>query len=329
MAKNFEFPATDPRSITTIRSSREICLQNFLFEYSPIGMETLWGHSSHPVKRSETKISGNYIPENADVTVSFDGLANQFPVDYFRLFSTITRVRLSTFLVADSAHLSILQTSPGGKTTLLFNQKITNFSGKLSTDWIDINNLNGSLHLQVIYRGSLEISQTAWIGESETAIPSPSTLLSITAFKRDEFVLPLLESLCCYGPLSLLDLKILVVDNGGTLAPGKMPNDPRLLFVPQENLGCTSGVMRALTIARDLNTDFMVIADDDIVLPPEMLYRLLIFQIVSNRPISVGAGMLTLQNPDMLWEKGSQVLSSGLNALKPLHKRTHLGNPER
>ena len=328
MAKNFEFPATDPRSITIIRSSREICLQNFLFEYAPIGMETLWGHSSHPVKRSETKISGNYIPENTDVTVSFDGLANQFPVDYFRLFSTITRVRLTTFLVADSAHLSILQTSPGGKTTLLFDQKITNFSGKLSTDWIDINNLNGSLHLQVIYRGSLEISQTAWIGESETAIPSPSTLLSITAFKRDEFVLPLLESLCCYGPLSLLDLKILVVDNGGTLAPGKMPNDPRLLFVPQENLGCTSGVMRALTIARDLNTDFMVIADDDIVLPPEMLYRLFIFQIVSNRPISVGAGMLTLQNPDMLWEKGSQVLSSGLNALKPLHKRTHLGNPE-
>ena len=328
MPKSFDLPKTDLPNIPEIHSSREVCLQNFLFEYSPIGMETLWGHSSHPVNRSETKISARSTLKGLEATLSFDGFANKFPVSYFRIHSAITRVRLRTFLVADSAHLSVLQTSPEEKTKVLLEQRITDFSGVVSTDWIDIKGLDGSLHLQVTYRGSLEIRQTAWIGESATEIPSSSILLSVTAFKRDEFVLPLLESLCLYEPLSLIDLRILVVDNGGTLSPEKMPKDQRILFILQENLGCTSGVMRALTVARDLSTDFMVIADDDILLPPEMLYRLLIFQILANKPISVGSGMLTLQNPDLLWEKGSQVLNSGLNALSPLHKRTPLGNPE-
>ena len=326
MEKSFEPFQKDSPIIPNNRSPKEICLQNFLYEYSPIGIEALWGHSSHPVKRSETKISGFSQQKDSDATLSFDGIANTFPVEYFRLHTTVTKVCIKTHLEADSARLMIFQTPlKGGNPKALYDQRITNFSGFVSTDWIDIQEQGGSFHLEIVYQGTLEISQTAWVGESEGTIPTPSILLSVTAFKRDEFVIPLLKSLCRYGPLLSLDLRILVVDNGGTLSLDKIPDDPRTLFIQQDNLGCTSGVMRALTVARDLKTDFMVIADDDIVLPPEMLYRLLIFQVLSNKPISVGSGMLTLKNPDILWEKGSLVLDSGLNSLRPLHKRTNLG----
>ncbi len=324
MTNRYPFPETHTSTNPDIEGSGQVCLQNFLYDYSPIGMENLWGHSSHPVQRSETKISSFSFHKESESTLSFDGLANVFPLEYFRTHSTISHVCVKTNLKADSAHLIIFQTPLNGQPKALFNQTLIHFDGEFSTDWIDIREKDGTLHLEISYQGILEISQTSWAGMSPEAAPSPSFLLSITAFNRDEFVLPLLESLCSYIPLLSLNLRILIVDNGGSLSTDKLPDDQRIRFIQQENLGCTSGVMRALTVARDLKTDFMVIADDDIALPPEMLYRLLIFQTLSNKPLSIGAGMLTLQNPDILWEKGALVKNQGLNSLNPLHKRTDL-----
>ena len=132
--------------------------------------------------------------------------------------------------------------------------------------------------------------------------------MSITAFKRDDFVLPLLKDLCDYHPLKKFNLTFLVVDNGLTLNRSQLPNDHRVRFIPQINLGCTSGFMRGLLEAKSLKTDFMVIADDDIVMPPETLYRMLVFQSLSINPIAVGAAMFVIRNPNILWEQGGKVL---------------------
>ncbi|WP_143461565.1 glycosyltransferase family 2 protein [Leptospirillum ferriphilum] len=324
MTERSLFSQKDPFTKLDKHSPQEICLQNFLYDFASMGIDSLWGHSSHPIKRSEEKILALSKLKNSTAILSFDGLANLFPIDYFRLHTTLSGVSLKTHLSADNARIKIVNISRHNTRTILFDERISRFSGEFSSDCLNISELDGSLHLEIEYKGEMEVNQTAWVSRSSRPIPSSSILLSITAFNRDEFVLPLLESLCGYPPLLALNLQILVVDNGGSLFQDKLPNDPRIRLIKQTNLGCTSGVMRALAIARDLKTDFMVIADDDIILPPEMLYRLLIFQVLSNKNLSVGAGMLTLQSPNILWEKGSLVLNQGLNSLKPLHKRTNL-----
>ncbi|KGA94330.1 glycosyltransferase family 2 protein [Leptospirillum ferriphilum] len=302
--------------------SQTICLQNFLYDFTSFGIDSLWGHSSHPIQRTDRKISS--ISSKETSTLKFDGIANLYPIDYFLSHTPVSGVSLKTHLSADNARILIVNISRQNTRTILFDEKITNFSGEFLSDWINTSDLEGSLHLEIEYKGTLEISQTAWVTSLSKPILASSILLSITAFNRDEFVLPLLDSLCGYPPLLSINLQILVVDNGGSLSRDKLPDDSRIRLIKQTNLGCTSGVMRGLAMARDLKTDFMVIADDDIILPPEMLYRLLLFQILSGKGLSVGAGMLTLQSPNILWEKGSLVLDQGLNSLKPLHKRTNL-----
>lgn len=303
-----------------------ICLQNFLYDYSQIPFKTHWGHSSSPVTRKESGISGGISGDKNVILLSFDGLANTFPVGYFRKYTRLTHFQLRTFIVAEKAQIAIIHTPPKGSPNILAQEKLSHCSGVWISDRIQIAGLEGRVHLEIKAKGVFEIGETAWVG-FPGLISIPSFLISVTAFGRDAYVQSLLKSVCRYSPLKSFGIHFLVVDNAGTLSPEKLPSDPRMLFIPQENLGCTSGVMRALVEARKMKTNFMIIADDDIVLPPEMLYRMIVFQSLASQPIAVGAGMMTLRETDLLWEKGSRVLDTGLNALQPLHKKTKLDDP--
>ena len=314
-----------PKKNNTI--SNEIPLQHFQYELPPIGMNGLWGQSTHPVQRTKKSISGTFPWNHPQSKISFDGISNAFPVEYFRLHTVIHKIRLKTRLVAEYAHIKIIHTSFNGSIKNLFEKILERFSGTFSSDWINIDEIEGRIHFELNLKGSFELSNTAWLGEGSID-RTPTFAFSITAFKKDEFVLPLLNSICNYPPLDDFKLNIMIVDNGGTLSRESLPSDPRILLIQQENLGCTSGFMRALSQVQDIKIDFLIVADDDIVLPPETLYRMMIFQCLANKPLSVGSGMLTIQDPEILWEKGSLVLDKGLNALQPLHKRTKLDKPE-
>jgi len=307
------------------RAQMEIPLQHFMYDYSPIGMTCQWGRASYPVIRTGQTISG-FFQESQNVPgLSFDGISNAFPVEYFDHHTIIKRIRFRIQLKADCAHLKIIHAPSQGPFKVITDQTFYEFSGSWETEWLEIAGLEGRLYLELDVNGSIEINKAAWIGEIHES-RNPSFLLSITAFKKNEYILPLLDSLCHYPHLRSIDLKILVVDNGGTLHPEILPEDSRILFIQQKNLGCTSGFMRALSEARSLQSDYLIIADDDISLPPEILYRMMIFQSLSNKPLSVGACMLTFQKPEVLWEKGAMVPDTGINKLRPLHKRKNLND---
>ena len=301
-----------------------LCLQHFLYDYSQIPLNTHWGSSSSPIMRKESGISGGISGEQKVIRIAFDGLANIFPSGYFQRYTRLTHFQLRTHVVAEKAQISLIHTPPKGSPRILAQENVSHWSGEWVSDRILIAELEGRVHLEMKAEGAFDIADTAWFG-FPGLINTPSFLISVTAFGRDAYVQSLLESVCLYSPLKSFDLRFLVVDNAGTLSPEKLPSDPRMFFIRQENLGCTSGVMRALMEARRMKTDFMIIADDDIVLPPEMLYRMLVFQSLANQPVAVGAGMMTLRETDLLWEKGSRVLNTGLNALQPLHKKNKTG----
>jgi len=304
----------------------DLCLQNFLYDYSQIPLNTHWGSASSPVTRTESGISGGISGEKKVIQIVFDGLANIFPSGYFQRYTRLTHFQLRTHIVAEKAQITIIHTPPKGSPNILAQETVSHWSGEWVSDRILIAGLEGRVHLEMKAEGAFDIADTAWVG-SPGLINNPSFLISVTAFGRDAYVQSLLRSVCLYRPLRSFDLRFLVVDNAGTLSPEKLPPDSRIFFIRQENLGCTSGVMRALVEARKMKTDFMIIADDDIVLPPEMLYRMIVFQSLAHHPVAVGAGMMTLRETNLLWEKGSRVLNTGLNALQPLHKRTKLDNP--
>ncbi len=300
-------------------------MQHFLFEFNRIEYRALWGHSSIPVSIQTDGVSGISDPSKVE-TFTFDTIANAFPTTFFSKHSVTPNIQLTADIVADDATLTITHIYPTGKSHILLEEKLCGHSGPWESSLFPIENQEGRYVLSVRFKNGFSIHNAGWWGNLPIKT-SPSFLVSITAFKRDEYVIGLLQDLCRYEPLRNLNISFLVVDNGQTLSREQLPDDPRIRFISQTNLGCTSGVMRGLVVSRSLKTDFMIIADDDIVMPAETLYRMVIFQMLANKPISVGAGMITIRHPNILWEQGSKVPDDGINSLKPFNKGIDLDSP--
>ena len=299
----------------------ELVLQNFLFKYDRIPYESLWGQGSVNVSLKKEGLEALCLQDEGILT--FDSLANSFPVGFFSVHSQVSYVFLESFISANEAELSIFHEDLKSKIRLIHQEKYRSRSGMWKSPPIPLNAVGGRYWFEVRFRGRVQIENTSWVG----ILPhsrNPAVLLSITAFKRDDYVLPLVKDLCDYEPLKSLNISFLVIDNGLTLSRVQLPEDPRVVLIPQTNLGCTSGFMRGLVEAESRKKEILVIADDDIVMPPETLYRMLVFQAVSSRPIAVGASMIVVRKPFILWEQGGVVRSGGVNSLKTFNKGLNL-----
>lgn len=299
---------------------KEIVLQNFLYKFDRVAYDSFWGQTSAKVSLKSDGLDGLSLKEEGLLT--FDTLANAFPVGYFNNHSQICQIFLQSFISADEAELSILHEDLDFNVHLIHQEKYVG-SGIWKSPVIPLNRDRGRYIFKVRFKGRIRIEGSSWVGFMSHGRNLP-ILLSITAFKRDEYVLPLLKDLCDYGLLKTLDITFLVVDNGLTLSRENLPEDPRIALIPQTNLGCTSGFMRGLAEAESQKMEIFVVADDDIVMHPEALYRMLVFQIVSSRPIAVGASMIVVRKPYILWEQGGFVLPGGVNSLKTINKGLNL-----
>lgn len=299
-------------------------LQNFIFSFERIKYDTLWGHSSIPVT---LKVNGlECLSDYNEETLSFDSLANTFPAGYFYTYTNIRNVFLKSFISADEALLTIYHTDQNSKKNIIHQEKYKSKTGIWHSPTFSLNSESSHLSFEIKFKDHIKIENTSWLGVSKHSNKQLSALLSITAFKRDDYVIPFVEDLCRYQPLKLFDITFLVVDNGLTLKKEFLSDDIRVKFIPQKNLGCTSGFMRGLVEARSQAKDLMIIADDDIVMPPEILYRMVVFQAVSVKPLAVGAGMIIVRQPNILWEQGGIVLSKGVNSLKTINKGVNINS---
>ncbi len=112
-------------------------------------------------------------------------------------------------------------------------------------------------------------------------------------------------------------LKILIVDNGGTL--GDIQNGHTELIQPGRNLGGSGGFARGMLEALSGDSTHVLLNDDDARLDPEILFRTVSYYSLLKDGLSdtmLGASMLRLDRPCTVHESGAQLIRSKPHALK-------------
>lgn len=304
-----------------------VCLQHFLYtvEAVVIGDLIVQTTSRRAVVFDERGVRGDFLTEGPGETVSFEGVANAFPVETFSRHTRLSHVRLKGEMDGEIA-LEIRHADGCGD-RVIHAEGFRVRTGSWESPELPLKGRGGRFYLSCRFRGPGAIRNLGWWSETEAG-PPPAFLVSITTYQSNDFVRKMIRGLCAYSPLRELTLSLLVVDNGGTFRKESLPDDPRLTLISQPNLGATGGCMRGLCRARATGADFLVtIADDNMFLHPEILYRLMVLQSLVTGPLAIGSMMLYLDAPTIVHEQGARVPAQTFDSMYSVNNRVDLRCP--
>lgn len=300
-----------------------ICLQHFLFDSEALPVRAMWIRADEGCALDRDGARGTF-PDEKPGTIVFDGIANAFASECYAVNTGLSKVKLTGEFEGEMA-LEIWHAGKDG-TRPIHGEDFMGRSGRWESPWIPVSSGDGRFYLSVRARNAFSLSDLRWEGDLPPPPVRPHFLVSVTTFKRERWLLALIRALCTDLTLKEFHLSFLVVDNGETIDRAGLPEDSRLTLVSQPNLGGTGGAMRGLWWGRKIKADFLVVADDDIVMSPETLYRMLILQSLSKRPLAVGAVMLTLDSPRTVVEQGGLLPAVPLSGTTMIHHGVNLDN---
>lgn len=142
-----------------------------------------------------------------------------------------------------------------------------------------------------------------WAPSGARRARTVSATVGITTLNREEFLVPVLDAIAADREVLDLLQRIVVVDHGSrriTAAPGfsavaELLGD-KLAVIEQSNLGGSGGFSRAMLEAIDASSDAVILLDDDVVVDPESLRRLIRFEEFARIPTVVGGHMFDMAN---------------------------------
>ena len=305
-----------------------VCLQHFLYAIHALPVDDLLFHVGlkQEVMRDAHGVSGDFREGGIEGSnISFDGVANAFPVGTFSRHTDVSLVRLQGEMDGDIA-IRIHHVSGNGD-TVLYEEPFRKRQGKWESPDFPVGLSDGRIYLSCRVRGDFAIRHLGWWTVLENP-PLSKFLVCITTYQGNEFVRNMIREICAYEPMRRFEMSLLIVDNGETLNRDQLPDDVRISLLPQPNLGSTGGVMRGLWQALSNKADYLVtIADDGLILPPEILYRLMILQFLVKKPIVVGSMMFYLNYPTVVFEQGARVSSHSYSPMVAMNHRLDLREP--
>ncbi|WP_211877677.1 glycosyltransferase [Pseudarthrobacter albicanus] len=245
--------------------------------------------------------------------VSFGSYFNAFPASYWRRWTTVGRVRLqvrtqgtgSVIVYKSNARGSLQRVDTRrveGVRENFFELTLAPF-GDGGWYWFDL--VAGSEPLVML--------DAEWQGPAQDTQPG-SVTLQITTLNKTDFCLNNLRILA-ENPEALDHVQeILLVDQGTQ----KVADDDgfpevrdslkgKLRIINQSNLGGSGGFARGMFEAVENGSDYVLLMDDDVVVEPESITRLLTFADRCKTPTIVGGHMFDLYNRTVLHTFGEVV----------------------
>ncbi len=249
-------------------------------------------------------VSGRHSLTVADrTTLSLGSYFNAFPAGYWQRWSTVTSVRLRV-TVAGRGLLTVQRSTSKGFTIRMESRTIdTNEPQTLEFDLPLQNFIDGGYYWFDLAAdgGSLQMLQGAWVADTDRTTSGTATI-GITSFNRPADCVDQLEALAAQDEvLSVLD-EILVVDQGTKkvtddlrFADVEKRLGGRLRVIEQPNLGGSGGFSRAMDeTATKGDSTYCLLFDDDVVVEPEGILRVVTFSDLARTPTIVGGQMLSL-----------------------------------
>ncbi|GGC87442.1 glycosyl transferase [Tersicoccus solisilvae] len=265
------------------------------------------------VAHAEDFISRTSMSVRAGNRVSFATYFNAFPASYWRRWTVLDDVRLAvrttgtgTVVVYRSNARGSLQRVDSRRVTgpadTLFDLPLAPF-GDGGWYWFDL----------VAGREPLVLEEASWQGRDDGRAPGRITL-QITTMNKASFCLDNLRLLADDPAARELLQEILIVDQG-TARVADHPDfeavaaglTGKLRIIHQDNLGGSGGFSRGMYEAVANGSDYALLLDDDVVIEPESIARLLTFADRCRKPTIVGGHMFDLYNRTVLHTFGEIV----------------------
>ncbi|WP_336856742.1 glycosyltransferase [Sinomonas albida] len=246
--------------------------------------------------------------------ISFGTYFNAFPASYWRRWTSVRQIRLvvttrgqgTVVVYKTNARGSIQRVSDrrvDGEATATFELTLKPF-GDGGWYWFDLNASSEGL----------ELVEAQWEGLVEARERSGTVTLEITTMNKPQFCIDNAKVLA--NSLDRLEAvrEILIVDQG-TDKVRDHPDFPevaaalggRLRIVEQTNLGGSGGFARGMFEALESGHDYVLLLDDDVMIEPESVTRLVTFADQCRTPTIVGGHMFDLYNRTTLHTFGEVV----------------------
>ncbi|SED86815.1 galactofuranosylgalactofuranosylrhamnosyl-N-acetylglucosaminyl-diphospho-decaprenol beta-1,5/1,6-galactofuranosyltransferase [Arthrobacter alpinus] len=245
--------------------------------------------------------------------VSFGTYFNAFPASYWRRWTTVDSVRLS---VETSGTGSVIVYKSNARGALqrvdsvrVDGDAVSNFDltlkpfGDGGWYWFDL----------VAGSSPVVMRSAEWQSEGEAKTPGAITL-EITTLNKTDFCINNLR-LLAENPQALEHVKELILVDQGTQKVADADGFDevakalagKLRIIDQDNLGGSGGFARGMYEAVENGSDYALLMDDDVVVEPESIIRLLTFADLCKTPTIVGGHMFDLYNRTVLHTFGEIV----------------------
>ncbi|MET3705841.1 galactofuranosylgalactofuranosylrhamnosyl-N-acetylglucosaminyl-diphospho-decaprenol beta-1,5/1,6-galactofuranosyltransferase [Arthrobacter sp. UYEF6] len=245
--------------------------------------------------------------------VSFGSYFNAFPASYWRRWTSVEKIRLhvrtqgtgSVIVYKSNARGSLQRVDTRrveGISENFFELSLAPF-GDGGWYWFDL--VAGSEPLVML--------DAEWQGPAAESQPG-SVTLQITTLNKTDFCLNNLRLLAESGEALEHVHEILIVDQGSQKVAdaegfGEVRDSlqGKLRIINQSNLGGSGGFARGMFEAVENGSDYVLLMDDDVVVEPESIIRLLTFADRCKTPTIVGGHMFDLYNRTVLHTFGEVV----------------------
>lgn len=261
----------------------------------------------------EDVLSRSSIRLRAGEQLSFGTYFNAFPASYWRRWTDLQSVRLvvrttghGTVTVYKSNARGTLQRVDGarvdGTAVTEFDLTLKPF-GDGGWYWFDL----------ASSREELTLDSAEWQGAERHGNPGKVTL-EITTMNKPDFCLNNARILSENPEVLEHVQEVLIVDQG-TLKVADQPGfaevksalGDKLRIIDQANLGGSGGFSRGMYEAVENGSDYALLLDDDVVIEPESIARLLVFSDHCRKPTIVGGHMFDLYSRSVLHTFGEVV----------------------
>jgi galactofuranosylgalactofuranosylrhamnosyl-N-acetylglucosaminyl-diphospho-decaprenol beta-1,5/1,6-galactofuranosyltransferase len=270
---------------------------------------------SSPAKEAHVEdfLSRHSTSVRSGERVSFGSYFNAFPASYWRRWTTVDKIRLqvrtqgtgSVIVYKSNARGSLQRVDTRrveGIADNYFELSLAPF-GDGGWYWFDL--LAGTEPLIML--------DAEWQGPATESKPG-SVTLQITTLNKTDFCLNNLRLLAESEDALEHVQEILIVDQGTqklSEAEGfddvKKSLNGKLRIINQSNLGGSGGFARGMFEAVENGSDYVLLMDDDVVVEPESIIRLLTFADRCKTPTLVGGHMFDLYNRTVLHTFGEIV----------------------
>ena len=245
--------------------------------------------------------------------ISFGTYFNAFPASYWRRWTHLESVRLSV-RTSGSGAVSVYKSNARGALQHVETQRVT--GSTTSTFDLTLKPFgDGGWYWFDLVAGSegFVMEEAEWQAPG-APVTAGSVTLEITTLNKTAFCMNNLRILAEHPEAHRHVREIILVDQGTQKVADAEGFDEvsamlggKLRIINQDNLGGSGGFARGMYEAVENGSDYVLLLDDDVVMEPESIVRLLTFADRCKTPTIVGGHMFDLYNRTVLHTFGETV----------------------